>query len=275
MEYRTMDVNGAGADQGDVEDPTLHFGPDEDELALAEEAEELELIGDEAALEAPEEDASYALPDETGGMAQPAQAAAPGGSADEGDVDDAALGLGYTESALEAAEADDDLAALEPAAAPDAALGLPDEDMAMAPGGADQGDVGDGALGLGYAESALGAAEADDDLAGLELATASVAAIGLPGEDGAPAPVAPAPVAPAAGAPAPGTLFDQPTKAPSRKIKAAGLGGIIGGLPAPILAMLDRLPVPDAVLAGISSTLAVLGAVLAGYSTREKAPPVA
>jgi hypothetical protein len=200
------------------------------------------------------------------------------GVADMGDVAPDDLGIGFSNASLEMAEADEELDALEasgrPAPATDdaAAVELPDEaSAAVAGSGADGGDIGGDGDGLPVAfdEEHLRRAEDDDELDAIEPAAAeadpaTVAEAGgagddptLPGEDAAPAP-----------APADG-LVTQPLRAPTRKVKAAGLGGVLGAIPAPLLSVLDLVHVSDATLGVISSVLTVLGSVAAGYLARE------
>ena len=205
----------------------------------------------------------------------------PTGVADMGDVAPDDLGIGYSDASLAMAEADEELDALEattnPAPTTDAAeaadaVELPDEASAAPVGfGADAGDVeGDGPP-VAFDEEHLRRAEDDDELDAIEAAAADAdpATVAdadgagddaaLPGEDAAPAP-----------APADG-LVTQPSHAPTRKVKAAGLGGVLGAIPAPLLSVLDLVHVSDATLGVISSVLTVLGSVAAGYLARESA----
>jgi hypothetical protein len=195
-------------------------------------------------------------------------------TADDGDVPSESIGIGFSNDALELAAADEELAELEtlagvmsangsgPAGDVAVADGLPDEGEvavttsdAAAPD-ADAGDVGDDALGLGFTDDQLTQAEDDDELAAIE-GTDGAAAV-MPDEVGTGTAVA-------------GELVDQPTAAPSRKVKAAGLGGILGAIPAPILSLLDLLPVSDTVLGAISAALTLLGSLAAAYLARERA----
>jgi hypothetical protein len=186
-------------------------------------------------------------------------------NADSGDVFPDAVAIGFSDATLDMAEADEELAALEEQigsggataveAEPDA---LPDEASPPGPDppegaiSADAGDVeGDGPP-VGIAPADLEQAEEDEELHAVEPDTADPA---LPDEQ----------------APASGELVTQPSKAPTRKVKAAGLGGILGAIPAPILAMLDLVHVSDATLGTISSALTVLGSVAAAYLARDKA----
>jgi hypothetical protein len=194
-------------------------------------------------------------------------------TADDGDVPSETIGIGFSNDALELAAADEELAELEaiagavsangsgPAGELAVADGLPDEGEgptttsdATAPHG-DDGDVGDDALGLGFTDDQLKQAEDDDELAAVEGTDGATAA--MPDEGGTGTAVA-------------GALFNQPTAAPSRKVKAAGLGGILGAIPAPILSLLDLLPVSDAVLGAISAALTLLGSLAAAYLARER-----
>jgi hypothetical protein len=184
-------------------------------------------------------------------------------NADSGDVFPDAIAIGFTDATLDIAEADEELAALEEQIGGATAVEAePDElpDEASPPGpeppegaiSADVGDVeGDGPP-VGIAPADLEHAEEDEELHAVEPDAVDPA---LPDEQ----------------APASGELVTQPSKAPTRKVKAAGLGGILGAIPAPILAMLDLVHVSDATLGTISSALTVLGSVAAAYLTREKA----
>ena len=194
------------------------------------------------------------------------------GTADDGDVPSESLGIGFSNDALELAAADEELAELEAIAGAasvnghgsvgDLALaeGLPDEGEALTTTNgatarrADDGDVGADALGLGFTDDQLRQAEDDDELAAVEGTGGAAAAI--PDEGGT-----------VVG----GELVDQPSAAPSRKVKAAGLGGILGAIPAPILSLLDLLPVSDTVLGAISAALTLLGSLAAAYLARERA----
>jgi hypothetical protein len=195
------------------------------------------------------------------------------GTADDGDVPSETIGIGFSADQLELAAADEELAELEaiagamsanggdPAGDLAVADGLPDEVEApktvagTAPGG-DDGDVGADALGLGFTDDQLRQAEDDDELAAVEGTAGAMAA--MPDETSTGTAVA-------------GQLVDQPSKAPSRKVKAAGLGGILGAIPAPILTLLDLLPVSDAVLGAISAALTLIGSLAAAYLARERA----
>jgi hypothetical protein len=210
------------------------------------------------------------------------------GTADDGDVPSESIGIGFSNDELELAAADEELSDLEaiagamsangsgPAGEPAVADGLPDEGEAPATTsdatatdaddgdvdadegdvGADNGDVGADTLGLGFTDDQLRQAEDDDELAAVE------------GTDGAAAAM---PDEVETGTTGAGELVDQPTKAPSRKVKAAGLGGVLGAIPAPILSLLDLLPVSDAVLGAISAALTLLGSLAAAYLARERA----
>jgi hypothetical protein len=262
MEETTTTYDGHGADQGDVSSYELGIGFETEDLDAAEQEEALAELEAEQWLTtngngAVGEDALLTLPDETLVATAPI-------TGDDGDVGSAPPGLTYDTAAMTAAEDAEELTQVELGQA------LPDEGPppgppapAPAPNGAfsaDGGDVAASALGLGYAPSALAAAEADDDaLAAIEAGLGS-GGIALPGET-------------TTVAVSPGGLVDQPSKAPSRKVKAAGLGGVLGAIPAPILSLLNELPVPDPVLAGISSTLAVIGSALAAYAVRERQQP--
>jgi hypothetical protein len=175
-------------------------------------------------------------------------------SADDGDVGDDVLGLGFDDGTLELIEEDEELFALEQEADADGAADgaeLPDEpdagSIAVASGGADAGDVPE--LRAGFASDQLDTVESDEDLNALET---SIDDGRLPGEGGA--------------------LADHPANAPSRKVKAAGLGGLLGALPAPLLAQLDTITVPEPALGAISAALTLLGALTAAYLARERAP---
>jgi hypothetical protein len=189
------------------------------------------------------------------------------GGADDGDVP--MVGLGFSNDALELAAADEELSQLEalagssngdgPAGEVAVAGGLPDEaDPATTAPGADDGDVGSEALGLGFTDDQLRLAEEDDELHAIEHAAAGDATP-LPGEGEG------------EGGTAVGGLVTQSTLAPTRKVKAAGLGGVVGAIPLPILSLLDLLPVSDAVLGTITAALTLLGSVAAAYLTRDRA----
>jgi hypothetical protein len=208
------------------------------------------------------------------------------GVADMGDVAPDDLGIGFSDASLEMAEADEELDAFEastnPATDAAEAIELPDEESAAPVGfGADAGDVdGDGPP-VAFDDEHLRRAEDDDELDAIEpaaadAAPATVADAGGAGddptlpdededededqhEDEAPAPAP----APAAG------LVTQSSHAPTRKVKAAGLGGVLGAIPAPLLSVLDLVHVSDATLGVISSVLTVLGSLAAGYLARE------
>jgi hypothetical protein len=199
------------------------------------------------------------------------------GTADDGDVPSDALGIGFSNDALELAAADEELSELELAAggaladgnqqAGDVPMtgGLPDEPQAaptMNPAtlvGADDGDVGSDALGLGFTDDELRLAEEDDELHAVEGNGSDGDTTTMPDE-----------VDPRTAVSAPGELVDQPTAAPSRKVKAAGLGGILGAIPAPILSLLDLVQVSDTVVGAISAALTLLGSLAAAYLARER-----
>jgi len=175
---------------------------------------------------------------------------APRLNADDGDVGDDVLGLGFDDGALALVEEDEELFVLEQRGDPDGAadgVDLPDELDGGGGGGADAGDVPDAVAGFGSRE--LDALENDEDLDALERGLDDSR---LPGEGGA--------------------LVDQPAKVPSRKVKAAGLGGLLGALPAPLLTLLDTITVPEPVVGAISATLTLVGALAAAYLARERAP---
>jgi hypothetical protein len=199
------------------------------------------------------------------------------GTADDGDVPSDALGIGFSNDALELAAADEELSALEVTAGEGlgnggshegdgaVASGLPDElesvpttNGATAPG-ADDGDVGSDALGIGFTDAQLRQAEDDDELETIERG----------GLDGAGA-VTTMPDDVVTVTPPVGALVDQPTAAPSRKVKAAGLGGLLGAIPAPILSLLDLVHVSDTVVGAISAALTLLGSLAAAYLARER-----
>ncbi len=203
------------------------------------------------------------------------------GTADDGDVPSDALGIGFSNDALELAAADEELSALEVTAggglddggsqAGDGAVagGLPDElesvpttNGVTAPG-ADDGDVDADALGIGFTDAQLRQAEDDDELETIERGglDGAGAATTMPDEVGTDT---------QAETPGPGALVDQPTAAPSRKVKAAGLGGLLGAIPAPILSLLDLVHVSDTVVGAISAALTLLGSLAAAYLARER-----
>jgi hypothetical protein len=64
--------------------------------------------------------------------------------------------------------------------------------------------------------------------------------------------------------------IEQPTSAPTRKVTAAGLGGLLGALPAPLLALLDTITLPEPAIGALSAALTLLGALSAAYLTRER-----
>ena len=70
------------------------------------------------------------------------------------------------------------------------------------------------------------------------------------------------------------TLVDQPSKAPSRKVKAAGLGGLLAAVPVSLIAALDTITVSEQVATLITGALTLAGAVAAAYFARDKAPQV-
>jgi hypothetical protein len=120
-----------------------------------------------------------------------------------------------------------------------------DNSLALAPRpSADDGDVGEQ---IGFDDAALSLIEEDEELFALELAADGSR---LPGEGG--------------------DLVAQPTSAPTRKVTAAGLGGLLGALPAPLLALLDTITLPEPVIGAISAALTLLGALSAAYLTRER-----
>jgi hypothetical protein len=214
---------------------------------------EAAILPDEAAIAQPPE------------AAEPTPAEGPAVNADTGDVSLDALGIGYSDAALDMAEAEEELAALEGhtgnGAAPDAVEAdtdeLPDEaappaDVPEVANSADDGDVEGDGLPVGFASADLEKADEDEELATVEPDAADPV---LPGEDG----------------PASGELVNHPSAAPTRKVKAAGLGGVLGAIPAPILSLLDLVHVSDATLGAISSALTVLGSVAAAYLARDKA----
>jgi hypothetical protein len=165
---------------------------------------------------------------------------------DVGDVPGDALGIGFSEQDIELAALDEELALLEGRmATADASDALPDELTAAASGGADAGDPDERPPGIGVDPAALRLAEDVEELALSEPATA--AATSSTG------------------------LVDQPSSAPTRKVRAAGLGGLLGALPAPLLTLLDQVALSDAAVGAISSALTLIGALAAAYLTREKA----
>jgi hypothetical protein len=200
------------------------------------------------------------------------------GTADDGDVPSDALGIGFGNDALELAAADEELSELELAAGGAPADGnqqagevpmtggLPDEPQAaptMNPAtlvGADDGDVGSDALGLSFTDDELRLAEEDDELHAVEGNGSDGHTTTMPDEVDTQTAVS-----------APGELVDQPTAAPSRKVKAAGLGGILGAIPAPILSLLDLVQVSDTVVGAITAVLTLLGSLAAAYLARERA----
>jgi hypothetical protein len=123
----------------------------------------------------------------------------------------------------------------------------PDNTVALTqPPSGDDGDLGHDVLGRGFDDDALALIEDAEELAALEL-----------GSDGSHLP---------------GELVDQPTPTPSRKVKAAGLGGLLGALPAPLLALLDTVTVPEPLMSAIAAGLTLAGSLAAAYLARERAP---
>lgn len=203
-------------------------------------------------------------------------------TADDGDVQPDGLGIGFSPGALDLAAAEEELAELEMRER--SALGegdRRDDDETGLDGltgevgsdatalGADDGDPGTDVLGLGFGEDQLRLAEEDDELDAIErqesvgLDEPSVLPDELEAGTAESAPVGAGDVLVG--------LVDQPTASPTRKVKAAGLGGVLGAIPAPILSLLDLLPVSDAVLGAISAALTLLGSLAAAYLTRERA----
>ena len=68
-------------------------------------------------------------------------------------------------------------------------------------------------------------------------------------------------------------LVDQPSKAPSRKVKAAGLGGLLAAVPVSLIAALDTVTVSEQAASLITGALTLAGAVAAAYFARDKAAP--
>jgi hypothetical protein len=175
-------------------------------------------------------------------------------SADEGPVPETVAG--FDDRALERVEADEELFALEDGRDMEGDIDdreLPDElggpDATGPTGGADAGAVPE--LRPGFDATTLGAAEGDEELSALE---SDVAGSTLPGETP--------------------PLANHPTKAPSRKVKASGLGGLLAALPAPLIAALDTVTVPAPTLTAIGAALTLAGAVAAAYLARERVPQV-
>jgi hypothetical protein len=179
-------------------------------------------------------------------------------SADDGDLGPDVLGSGFDDAALALIEDGEELFWLEQASDIDRdgdGAELPDElDGGASAGpiaaadtgpnpGADAGDL-PGAW-AGFDSDELDGVEIDEELTALELGTDDSH---LPGE-----------------------LVDQPTKTPSRKVKAAGLGGLLGALPAPLLTLLDTITVPEQLISAIAGVLTVAGSLAAAYLTRERA----
>jgi hypothetical protein len=218
---------------------------------------------------------------------------APAGTADNGDVQPDELGIGFSDAALELAADQEELAPVEVDERTAAVNGdqplvgavdesvLPDE--VSPPSAAFGADKGVAEPGVGFNDDQLRLAEADDELDALEhhesLALDEGSA--MPDErepvsdehepvtDEHEAVAAqPAQVVPEDRAVG---LVNQPTAAPTRKVKAAGLGGVLGAIPAPILSLLDLLPVSDAALGSISAGLTLLGSLAAAYLAREHA----
>ena len=171
-------------------------------------------------------------------------ALSPTPSGDDGPV--AEVVAGFESRHLELVEDEEELFALEEE--PDDELdALPDEADDVSgdgpTGGADAGEVTE--LRPGFDAASLEAVEGDEELNALEGADA------LPGET---------------------SLTDQPSKAPSRKVKAAGLGGLVAALPVSLIAALDTISVSEPVLTAIGSALTLLGALAAAYLARERTP---
>jgi len=183
-------------------------------------------------------------------------------TADDGDVDADVLGLGFDEDRLRLAEEEDELDAIE-GDEPAEIVDMPDlpDEAEIAAVSADDGDMPDAASGLGFDPEQLQALEGDEELDALETPTGVAADdLLLPGEaaDGA--------------APSARPLIHQPGHAPTRKVKAAGLGAVLGAIPAPVLSVVDLLAVPEPVVAAISGALTLLGALAAAYLASERAP---
>jgi hypothetical protein len=169
-------------------------------------------------------------------------------SADDGPVTE--IVAGFDSRVLELVEDDEELSAFEDESDDD--LGeLPDEAETASdggsPGGADAGEVAE--LHPGFDSARLDALASDEELDALE---SDAAASTLPDE--------------AAG------LADQPSKAPSRKVKAAGLGGLLAAVPASLIALLDTVAVSEGVLTAIGSVMTLLGALAAAYLARDRTP---
>jgi hypothetical protein len=117
----------------------------------------------------------------------------------------------------------------------------------------------------GFDTATLEQVEDDEDLLALEEEGEDDAEVDLPDEADAPAAVP-------AGPSEPPKLVDQPTKGPTRKVKAAGLGGLLAAVPASLIAALDTITVPESVLTTISAVLTLAGALAGAYLAREREP---
>jgi hypothetical protein len=173
-------------------------------------------------------------------------------SADDGLVPE--IVAGFDDRVLEQVEEDEELFALENGRDTGGDADdheLPDEldgpSTTGPTGGADAGAVPE--LRPGFDAATLDDVEGDEELSTLE---SDVAGSTLPGEKP--------------------PLAKHPTRAPSRKVRASGLGGLLGALPPSLLTALDTVTLPAPTLAAISAALTLAGAVAAAYLAREHAP---
>jgi hypothetical protein len=184
------------------------------------------------------------------------------GDADAGDVGPEELGLGYTEQELELVEQAEELSIFDSSSAADPDGELPDEQAALSgggvaeeavPGGADGGESEE--LFPGFSPDELRRAEESD-----ELEVGVPAAAPLPAPAPAPAPAAETTV-----------LVAQNTRRPTRKVRAAGLGGLVAAIPVPLLTVLDSVAIPETVATVVTATLTLLGSLASAYLARETA----